>query len=188
MKRRVGRRSDADLAFQTGGYRYYLYLKLADCGAGQATFIMLNPSTADQHDDDPTIRRCVGFCRRWGYGELHVVNVFALRATHPQDLTKAPDPVGPLNLDWIIKVVDWTADPRNCGPRGKVVCAWVAQGSYRDQDRIVWEAIQGLCAPLALALTRQRQPRHPLYVPYATRLDRYAGRRPSAPAGRGARH
>ena len=60
-------------------------------------FIGLNPSTADEINDDPTIRRCIGFARRWGFGGMYMLNVFAYRSTNPRELRAATDPVGPRN-------------------------------------------------------------------------------------------
>src|SRR5437588_2477108 len=83
-----------------GRYRYLLTRRLGR-SRRVATFIMLNPSTADAINNDPTIRKCVGFARRWGCGLLQVVNLFALRATEPRVLRAAADPVGPENSRWI---------------------------------------------------------------------------------------
>src|SRR5580765_5070589 len=80
-----------------GKYRYLLSREYEDGMFGTVLFVMLNPSTADATKDDATIRRCVGFTKRWGYSTLEVVNLFAFRATHPRDLWKADDPVGPDN-------------------------------------------------------------------------------------------
>jgi hypothetical protein len=90
---------------------------------------MLNPSTADATEDDPTIRRCVGFARRERCGVLEVVNLFAFRATNPQALRSAPDPVGPANDRFIEKAVEradlivvaWGAVPRQSGEHGRSV-------------------------------------------------------------------
>src|SRR5581483_9586135 len=76
-------------------YRYSLARFFGD--GGVVNFIMLNPSTADAETDDPTIRRCLGFAKAWGYGTLVVTNLFAYRATDPAELAKAGDPVGPDN-------------------------------------------------------------------------------------------
>ncbi len=79
-------------------YRYTLTREVDMFGNGEAAmFLMLNPSTADETEDDPTIRRCIGFARRWGYSTLHVANLFAFRATSPADLKMASDPIGPDN-------------------------------------------------------------------------------------------
>lgn len=66
-------------------YRYTLTREW-DEKLSTVAFIGLNPSTADQNMDDPTIRRCIGFARRWGYGRLLMLNLFGFRATRPKDL------------------------------------------------------------------------------------------------------
>ncbi len=80
-------------------YRYRLdrAWERDDHGLGTVTWVMLNPSTADADVDDPTIRRCIGFSKAWGYNALTVVNLFAWRATSPRDLCAVEDPVGPDN-------------------------------------------------------------------------------------------
>jgi hypothetical protein len=148
-----------------GKYRYHLGRELA-AGGRVATFIMLNPSTADHLVDDPTIRKCVGFCQRWGCGELRVVNLFAVRATDPADMRKAADPVGPENREWIC---------RASATGSLVVCAWGMHGTYMDQDLTVLGWIADLCEPMALGVTKDGNPRHPLYVPYAAELAPFAG-------------
>jgi hypothetical protein len=79
---------------ECGKYRYLLTRQVG-FGDRTAAFIMLNPSTADAVNDDPTIRRCIGLARRWGCGRLVVANLFAIRATDPAEVRKASDPVGP---------------------------------------------------------------------------------------------
>jgi hypothetical protein len=150
-----------------GKYRYHLWRRIAEGGC-IATFIMLNPSTADSLIDDPTIRKCIGFCRTWGFGELHVVNLFALRATDPADLRQADDPVGPYNFDWIQRTVDITLNPAHSGGRGRVVFAWGTRGVYMGQDQIVLDWIAKQCKPMCLGVTQDGHPRHPLYVPYGS--------------------
>ncbi len=151
-----------------GKYRYHLYRRLGE-GRRAATFIMLNPSTADHEVDDPTIRKVMGFVRRWGCDELHMVNLFAFRATRPANLRAATDPVGPGNREWLRRAVERACD-------GLVVCAWGTHGSYLGQDEAVLGWIGGLCQPMCLSLTRGGHPRHPLYVPYTAEL------RPFSPA------
>jgi hypothetical protein len=162
-----------------GKYRYHLRRILPD-GGGIATFLMLNPSTANHEVDDPTIRRCLGYCRRWGCGTLDVVNLFALRATHPTALRKARDPVGPRNRRWVTWAVDGARRPLDRDEPGPVVCAWGTHGSYLDQDLAVLDWIEGLCAPMALGFTRDGHPRHPLYVPCTAELVPFV-RRPPRP-------
>jgi hypothetical protein len=156
-----------------GKYRYLLQREVSQ-RPGAALFILLNPSTADAEKDDPTIRKCMGFARKWGYGRLRVVNLFAYRATSPLAMKVADDPVGEENQYWIDKALRHT--------HGVVVCAWGNHGGYRGQDVVVmgWLDDHGI-EPMALRVSRQGEPYHPLYVPYGTRLFRYAGRRRKPP-------
>jgi hypothetical protein len=152
-----------------GTYRYLLTRRLG-IGNRTAAFIMLNPSTADDERDDPTIRRCISFARRWGCARLVVANLFALRTTDPAAMRKARDPVGPENQIWIEEAVKRAVAPRNPSARGPVVCAWGTQGRYMNQDITFLRSIEGLLQPMALGLTRDGHPKHPLYVPYKVKL------------------
>lgn len=78
-----------------GAYRYRLDRLGALLGRGAVNFVMLNPSTADAEQDDPTIRRCLGYAFRWGFARLIVTNLYALRSTDPRALWEHPDPIGP---------------------------------------------------------------------------------------------
>lgn len=145
-----------------GRYRYRLN-RSWDRMKATAGFIMLNPSIADATQDDPTIRRCVGFARAWRCGGLCVVNLFAFRATDPADLFAAAEPVGPENDDHIRAVL------RQCRP---VVAAWGAHGGHLGRDRAVREIIAAVgVSVFCLGRTKAGQPRHPLYVAAATKLD-----------------
>ena len=148
-----------------GKYRYLLTRKVGPNDRA-ACFIMLNPSMADADRDDPTIRKCLGFARRWGCGWLIVANLFALRATNPAELRRARDPVGPLNRRWIQEAVKCTIRAGHAADQGLVICAWGTVGSYALQDRVVLRWIESVCTPLTLGLTQNGSPRHPLYVPY----------------------
>ncbi|MFN8475687.1 MAG: DUF1643 domain-containing protein [Anaerolineae bacterium] len=136
----------------SGAYRYRLWRIWAD--GPTATFVMLNPSTADAEQDDPTIRRCIGLARSWGYGRLEVVNLFAYRTPSPDVLRLARDPVGSANDHHIRGAV---------GEAALVVAAWGNDGTLLGRDR----ETQALLAsrPLhCLGVTLRGQPRHPLYV------------------------
>ncbi|HEU5061422.1 MAG TPA: DUF1643 domain-containing protein [Kofleriaceae bacterium] len=146
----------------SGRYRYRLTRRWAGRGAVVA-FVMLNPSTADGERDDPTIRRCAGFARRWGFAAMTVVNVFALRATDPARLRRARDPVGPGN-DGHIAGAAADAD--------LVVLAWGNHGALRGRDREVVALLAG-ARPVCLGVTRGGQPRHPLYLPRSARRRPY---------------
>ena len=134
----------------------YRYLLLRDWRNGPTVnFVMLNPSTADATQDDPTIRRCAGFAKAWGYGTLAVTNLYAFRATNPAELQRAADPVGPANDDTIKAVALDSA---------LVVCAWGALGGARAA--VVERMLGRLGVQLySLGMTKGGQPRHPLYLP-----------------------
>lgn len=139
-----------------GVYRYNLVRDWADEDGEGMLFIMLNPSTADAVEDDPTIRRCINFAKREGCEYIEVVNLFAFRATDPKDMKAAADPVGPEN-DLVIRQA--LADVE------KVVCAWGAHGSFMARDKVVLDIIhQAGHVPMALGVTQAGLPRHPLYL------------------------
>lgn len=126
-------------------------------GATFDLWVMLNPSTADGQQDDPTIRRCIGFSQRWGADGLRVVNLYALRATDPGALLDHPDPVGP-NNDHVLRV---TAEvTRSTG--GRIIAAWGAHPMAAKRAPGVLKLLRG--KPVALGLTKAGAPRHPLYV------------------------
>lgn len=137
----------------------------------RCTWIMLNPSTADDVMDDPTIRRCMAFSRSWGYGKMLVVNLFALRATDPKALREDSDPVGPKNDATIADaVLESTA----------VICAWGSHVYAARRASAVLEALRhtkgsAAAKPLCLGTTKDGSPRHPLYVKTDTPLVPYVG-------------
>ncbi|MBA4180792.1 MAG: hypothetical protein C0506_09410 [Anaerolinea sp.] len=140
----------------TGAYRYRLWREW-DASLPAVTFIMLNPSTADATTDDPTIRRCTGFAKRWGFGRLEVVNLFAYRADRPAALFAAADPVGRENARHLREA---------CAASSLVVAAWGNNGARATRP--------GLDGELAcLGLTKLGHPHHPLYVPASTTLRPY---------------
>ena len=115
--------------------------------------IALNPSTADAFKDDPTIRRCIDYARRWGYGGLYVTNIFAFRATDPKVMKAAPDPIGPENDRWLRKTAKRA---------GLVVAAWGTHGAFKDRAQEVIEQIPNLHC---FRITQNGWPEHPLYLP-----------------------
>lgn len=145
-------RHGADLS-EDRVYRYRLW-RTWDAAKPTVAWLMLNPSTADESEDDPTIRRCIGFARDWGYGGLVVGNLFALRATDPGDLREHSDPVGPEN-DAHLQAI--------CADADRVVAAWGAQGSLYDRASEVHQLLD--VDLYALDTTRNGQPVHPLYQP-----------------------
>lgn len=145
-------------------YRYLL-TRIWDPAARPVVFVMLNPSTADALEDDPTIRRCTAFARRERAGGLVVVNLFGLRSTDPRALLHHPDPVGRHNDAFVRQATDM-ADT--------VVCAWGAAGVTGDRGREVARALAARRLPLwCLGRTSTGQPRHPLYLPKNAVLEPY---------------
>lgn len=137
-------------------YRYLLIRRWA-LGGPTMTMIMLNPSTADAHADDPTIRRCVSLARREGCAALEVVNLFALRSPYPKALLASADPVGPRNDEFIAG---------HCLPGRLVVAAWGARGDLMGRDALVTASLAARGVDLhCLGLTHGGKPRHPLYIP-----------------------
>lgn len=141
-----------------GTYRYLLERG----GDGQrVTFVMLNPSTADAEQDDPTIRRCLGYAKAWGYGRLAVVNLYAYRATKPADLWDACDwggidIIGPKNDTYIEDV---------CSESSMVVCAWGNHGAGRGRAGSVMRRLRDIgVKPHALKISKIGEPCHPLYL------------------------
>lgn len=149
-----------------GRYRYRLSRawdnNLLGEDATPMVWVMLNPSTADDKDDDPTIRRCIGFAQRYGYVLMHVINLYAWRSSDPRDLGRVGDPVGPDNDDWIRRTLDGAS----------VVAAWGA-GAQRSRVEKFMEIVGPTRAVWCLGTTRLGQPRHPLYVPGETEFEKW---------------
>ncbi|WP_041742300.1 DUF1643 domain-containing protein [Collimonas fungivorans] len=141
---------------ECGQYRYRLSRDPHDLytTCGPALFIMLNPSTADAALDDPTIRRCHSFAKSWDCAGIIVANLYALRATNPEDLWISQDPVGPDNDMHLAALIL---------EHETVVCAW---GANARPERIVAVAkmFSKRNRPMCLGITKHGAPRHPLYV------------------------
>jgi len=148
-----------------GQYRYQLW-RTWDAARPKAVFIMLNPSTADQATNDPTVERCQRRAAAMGFGGLLVGNLFALRSTDPAALYTHTDPVGPDNNASILEIA---------AGAGIVICAWGKHGScYGDRGSRVRSALQGAGMDLHyLKLNKDGTPAHPLYIPYGTLPQRW---------------
>jgi len=134
-------------------YRYRLW-RTRDAEGATVAFMMLNPSTADEDDDDPTLRRCINYAKDWGYGRLEVANLFALRATDPSELQNHNAPIGGANDVHLRKV---------CENAEKVVAAWGTNGSLLGRGQEVAEMLD--TELFALDTTKDGHPVHPLYQP-----------------------
>jgi hypothetical protein len=128
-----------------------------DAAKPVANFLMLNPSTADERVLDPTCARARDFAERWGYGALLVTNVFAWRATDPDDMKAADDPVGDGNDRAILRAAQEAK---------LVVCAWGNHGVHRERSNAVRRLLRGAGVALhVLRLNANGEPAHPLYLP-----------------------
>ncbi|MGB0514467.1 MAG: DUF1643 domain-containing protein [Wenzhouxiangellaceae bacterium] len=134
-------------------FRYALWREW-DATRPVVMMIGLNPSTADATRNDPTIRRCIGFARDWGYGAVWVTNLFAFRATDPTDLKAAPDPVGPRNDLWL---------RRTARRADALVAAWGNDGAMRGRSERV-RAMFGARLHV-IRINASGEPAHPLYLP-----------------------
>lgn len=149
-------------------YRYALS-RVWDPQAPRLLYIMLNPSTATEEQNDPTIERCERRARALGYGGFRACNLFAWRETSPALLKKAAAPTGPENDRLLKASLDWI------GAGGLVLCGWGVHGSHLARGAEVAAMLRRSGAPLAhLGLTRDGEPRHPLYIAYATHPQPWA--------------
>lgn len=142
-------------------YRYALWRTWQE-GDGHVMFIGLNPSTADETEDDPTIRRCIGFAKDWDFGGIYMLNLFAFRATNPKNLKKADDPVGPENNSFLTMYHE---------PAGLNIACWGTHGGFMKRD----QAVIGLLGRenlSCLGITAGGQPKHPLYLKRDTKIIR----------------
>ena len=142
-------------------YRYFLSRRIS-INHGVCTFILLNPSTADEVRNDPTIRRCIGFVREWGYSILVVVNLFAYRTTNPKELRIMRDPIGPENDRFVLNAAQNT----NC-----LVAGWGQYGNYHNRGDDIRYMLRDF-GMMCLGKTKQDEPKHPLYLKSTTKLER----------------
>ena len=144
-----------------GTFRYRLGRAWGDA-TRPLVFIMLNPSTADADIDDATIRRCVKFAQAHDFSAIDVVNLFAYRATKPEDLRRAGYPIGPDN-DLHIADAAFGA--------GAVCLAWGSNVANLERPQIVLPYLRSLGIELqCLRITRSGYPQHPLMLPSSCRL------------------
>lgn len=146
------------------GYRYSL-TRVWDSDAHKVMFVMLNPSTATEMQNDPTVERCERRARHLGYGGFRVTNIFAWRATDPRDMRAAPDPVGPQNDAVLADGSAWADD---------IIAAWGVHGAHLGRGPFVAQTLMVGAAPLYhLGLSKGGHPRHPLYLPYTQQPERW---------------
>jgi hypothetical protein len=132
-------------------YRYVLS-RIWDESKPTVMIIGLNPSTADEEKNDPTIIRCINFAKNWGYGGVYMLNLFGFRATQPKNMFNAENPIGDENDKYIVKY------SKICD---KVICAWGNDGSYKNRNKEVLYKIEN---SYYLKLNKTGEPAHPLYL------------------------
>jgi hypothetical protein len=158
-------------------YRYWL-TRAWDDSLPMICVIGVNPSTADANTDDPTIRKCLGFARRLGFGSLLMLNVGAYRATDPREWIKAVDPFGPENTVSLLKqyiTEQSLALTVGAVPTPTVVAAWGRNCSqYRGLSRAL-AIVHSMPFLMCWGKNKDHTPRHPLTIPYSTPLELLCG-------------
>lgn len=148
--------TDFDPAIFSPCRRWRYRLERRWSAGARCAFILLNPSTADESSDDPTIRKCKAYAKRWGYGGLILGNLFAWRSTDPAALRTLPDPIGPDNDRHLLSIASEV---------DRVVCGWGTHGAFMARETAVLEMLTRAGAmPLALHRTADGHPGHPLYL------------------------
>ncbi len=147
-------------------YRYGLLVQWDDYKPIMV-WCMLNPSTADEDKNDPTIERCERRARKAGYGGIYILNIFAFRATDPKDMKVASDPQGYYNDLTIVSVIQTYCDLNTTKQNINVHCGWGTHGSYRGRGKEVLGIIKQMGAiPVCLTQNANGSPKHPLYCSY----------------------
>ena len=143
-------------------YRYSLTRVWDDAG-GKVLFVMLNPSTATEVQNDPTVERCERRARTLGFGGFRVTNIFAWRDTDPRNMKAAIDPVGPQNDATIVEGAGWASS---------VIAAWGTHGLHLNRGADVAALLGATGQPLYhLGLSKHGHPKHPLYLPYTQKPE-----------------
>lgn len=139
-------------------YRYTLWRTWTDDPMPPyVAFVGLNPSTADEQNDDPTIRRCIGFATSWGFNAMCMLNLFAFRATDPREMKGADDPLGEDADFWTVNI---------CAGADRVVAAWGCDGGFNKRDVEVRLLLSVMEKPLhVLKFNKDGSPMHPLFCP-----------------------
>ncbi len=132
-------------------YRYALWRNWSE-SKPCAMIIGLNPSTADEKENDPTIIRCMNFAKSWGYGGVYVANLFAYRATFPSEMKSCDDPIGKENDVWLYKLANEAAI---------IVAAWGNGGSYLNRSEEIMAKLLNL---YCIKMNKSGEPAHPLYL------------------------
>ncbi|MBC2836307.1 DUF1643 domain-containing protein [Paragemmobacter straminiformis] len=170
MITRHHRKGDADSTAVYSDCEAYRYLltRVWNAGGQRALFVMLNPSTATEAQNDPTVERCERRARALGFGSFRVTNIFAYRATDPRVMRAQADPIGPENDAAITQSATGWAD--------RIICAWGTHGAHLDRGAQVEALLRSTGRPLfTLGLTQGGHPKHPLYIGYDQQPEPWSG-------------
>jgi len=139
--------------------------------AGERTLacIGLNPSTADEEKNDPTVFGMILRAQQWGFGRFVMLNLFGRRSAYPRDLLLPGDPIGPRTDEWIDH---WARRAE------VVVCAWGAGGAAKDlvpkRQQEVIRILRAAGVPTkCFKLNKDGTPIHPLYQKHSADLIQY---------------
>ena len=161
MIRRQHQKGDAESWADYSDDEAYRYLLVRVWAPGpRVVFVMLNPSTATETQNDPTVERCERRARALGFGSFGVANIFAYRATDPKVMRAVADPVGPENDAAIVQMA---------AEADRVICAWGTHGLHLDRGAKVERLLRQADLTLYhLGLSKGGLPKHPLYIGYDT--------------------
>lgn len=147
-------------------YRYVLWRMWRSIG-DYAAFIGLNPSKADEVDNDPTVKRCIAFAKAWGLSGIFMLNIFAFKATDPDEMMATASPIGRKNDEMLL---------RYCRKSKIIVACWGTHGAYRNRgDDVAKRVLKGQTI-YCLGTTKNGFPKHPLYLAKTAGLEPYKGR------------
>lgn len=164
-KHHTDEKSESTAVFSDCERYRYLLTRVWNPSGKRALFIMLNPSTADEIKNDPTVERCERRARTLGFGSFRVCNIFAFRATDPKVMRAELDPNGPENDKAILDSCEW-AD--------QVICAWGTHGAHLGRGAEVTELVrESGVSPCHLGLSKDGHPKHPLYIAYAQQPEKW---------------
>jgi len=146
-------------------YRYYLQRNFKKNAKNLLVFIMLNPSTANEQYNDPTVERCQNHALNKNYDGMIILNIFAYRTTNPKQLLQTKNPIGEKNNQTIINTIK---------KHQNIICAWGNHGKILNRSNEIKKILKKHRKKTqAFEITKQNEPKHPLYIPYNKKLKQY---------------
>jgi len=144
---------------ETRTYRYMLKRQWGEDNNNFVNFVLLNPSTANEERDDPTVMACIALAQNMGFDGLYITNLFALRTKNPDTLKQNKNPIGDKN-DTFIK--------RYALKSKRIIIAWGNHGEFLRRGEKVIHIISQIQVPYCFEITKKGNPRHPLYIKRST--------------------